>query len=241
MEPVPGLNAYRMNFGGMTWAECRRFSPNLMTFVVVLVLKLIRKVGPLGVYPGRLVEAPCTLEDFPPIVSGVLTRQAAMLEAAGFRRWVVTRLSLSMPGAAPDGGMLRALHDDGMRVAFVGIVPSADLPSDFDGLMKRASVTVECVLEQGPSVAVTRESGFDPAPGSRLVLLRDAPLSTLLERLDAEIRKAGRPRRFASLDDFERHSADRDALADADRVRRGLYGKVSESDTRAYFAQCRPR
>lgn len=242
MDPIPGLTVYRLNFGGMSLSECRRFGANPLLFGVVLVLKLIRKTGPCGVFPGRLVEKPCGIGDFNPVVAGVLARFAGLLETAGFRRQRCVRLSVSMPGMSPDGGMLRALHEDGMRFASIGIVPTEQNQADFNQLFTSANLQVGVLWDAQRGLAVTNSPGMDPTRGTKLVLLRNASLNALLDRLDAELRKiAGQPHVFADLDAVEALNAASDAITDADRVRRGLYGRVTQDETRAYFAQCLPR
>lgn len=78
-------SVYRMNYQGLTLAECWRFGRNILGFAFAIVFKLLAKPGNPIWLPPQEAEQACTREELSPAAQPHLAPPVAQLAGLGYR------------------------------------------------------------------------------------------------------------------------------------------------------------
>lgn len=214
----PGV--YRMNFRGLSLAECWRFSRGPVKFALALGLKVAGFSGSPMWLPPHESEEDCAESDLSPEAREHLLPLVAELQALGYARGRFSRMARNFDPHTKQGFAHRALHDGGQRGLFIGFVQN-----DSSGtLTTTVSPAGAMVLGDGTSVEfVNHHNYFDGTKTARKVAVKGAKVADL----DAAMLAYAQTQRvsvrsFASLEEMKAFNDQAETALWETRITRGL-------------------
>lgn len=214
----PGV--YRMNFRGLSLAECWRFSRGPVKFTLALGLKAIGFSGSPMWLPPHEGEADCAESDLSPEALEHLLPLVAELQALGYARGRFSRMARNFDPHMKQGFAYRALHDSGRRALFLGFVQN-----DSSGtLTTTVAPTGAMVLGDGTSVEfVNHHNYFDGTKTALKVAVKGAKVADLDAAMLAYAQAQRSPlRSFASLEEMKAFNDQAEIALWETRIARGL-------------------
>lgn len=214
----PGV--YRMNFRGLSLAECWRFSRGPVKFTIALGLKAIGFSGSPMWLPPHEGEADCAEGDLSAEARERLLPLVAELQALGYARGCFSRAARTFDPHMKQGFAYRALHDSGQRSLFIGFVQN-----DSSGtLTTTVAPTGAMVLGDGTSVEfVNHHNYFDGTKTAWKVAVEGAKVADLDAAMLAYARRQRSPLRvFATLEEMKAFNDQAEAVLWETRIARGL-------------------
>jgi len=221
-DPEPGY--YAIDAGVLNVRELVRLRGLLRLPLALMARGLTRPAGRIWM-PCPLIEIGCRPEELSPRFQQLTATHRADLAALGFEVCYAARMR---PEDAPenlDNGTLIYLDAARSQMAFIAFVQrkaSIGAPIDeWQVLSFVARVGAEVL------VAADKREGFDPPPGTRVVVARGAAAPALHRRFAAELARApDPPQAFADKAELLAWQQAREVDAVRRGVARGLYVRL---------------
>jgi hypothetical protein len=215
---------YRLHYRGLSLRECWRFSREPFKFAIAVILKVIDFKGPQQWLPTDEAEVECAETELSENARQHLLPVVAEARALGYRRGRFGTFAHNLDPHTKEGFSYRALHDDGTRLLFIGLVQS-----DASGkLVSKVAPAGMIAFSDGTNTAFVNHNNYlDGSTTSRTVMVSGQRVSEI-DRAMVEFakRQPVAPRHFSSYDDMKIYSDQVERAHWETRIARGLFRPV---------------
>jgi len=228
MNSLPGY--YKTNPRALRFCEAGRMTGNIVAYPFAYILT--RFMPPQGAVwlPDLWAESACPKEEFSRSFWEFTTGHRLQLNSLGFQELEFSRIKRNLaPNVRDDGGItyLDATRSHTCLLAYVHL----STPGLVLRKVEKAVVAFSAALPSGELSVTNNRASFDAAPGQRTVRVVTENLQDLCNAFLKEIRATGEtPAVFPDKASVERWFDENQLIAFEDRVRRGLYIRMSDAE-----------
>jgi hypothetical protein len=218
---------YRLNFRGLSYAECWRFG-GVLGFPLAVILKFMGKKGTFHWLPAHETEEICRFEELNAIVQTNLQPAVEVLQRLGYKDGVYMKMKINLDPDSLDLGAYFGLHENGMKFMHAAF-NRRRVQSIKNFEMKTVFISGGIILHDLTSIQVYNHKKFmDDGNRSKKIVLLHATPEQVDRQLDAQISDAySNVQSFSDVTQIKAFFREQDMDIWEERINRGLLVKVS--------------
>jgi hypothetical protein len=216
---------YRLNFRGLSVAECLRFG-GMSRFPLALLLKVFGKKGARQWIPPDEAEEICPADELSPDALAAMEPHRDPLQRLGYSTGIYTKAIENYDENIKDVGGYLTLHEDGRKFIFLAYV----LQKLGDNFKKVLTLYGGILFENGKSISVFNHKNYlDDGGRSKKIYIKNATPEKIDSWLSDQLVISGdKVLQFASVEDLKRILNEREREVFEQKIERGLFQKITD-------------